>query len=332
MHTALSVTVSDSDADSVSKAAYLARGIVEKVQAAADSHDPNSEVSKLNKVAGTIRVPVSEHTFALLRLAREYHQKTGGALDITTSPLERHWGFDGSAVPEEPLSNDFLAAATRGVGMHFVRLHENQVVSYASPTTRICLDDLAAGYAVDLGVREIRNAGMPSALLNLGGKYVRCLGSLPEGRDWTLPIQNPLRLSEQVGTVHIRDGLAMASRRLLENFVVIAGQPYSRLLDPRTGRPAQGTAGVTVVGPTATEASALATALLVLGIDEASSALGSFPRCGVLIIPDREPLELWMNAAMQTKFEASPSLADRVRTIVEDDLGDDHLDLAPADM
>jgi thiamine biosynthesis lipoprotein len=313
MGTALSVSVPTADPAVADQAAFLVRGMAEKVYALSGANNPDSEISKLNEVAGTIRVPVSEHAFALLRLGQEYNQKTGGALDITTATLERLWGFDGAPVPAEPLSDQFLAAATRGVGIGFLRLHENQVVSFASPNTKVRLDELAAGYAVDLAVREIRNAGIPDALVNLGGRYIRCLGGPSEGTAWTLPLADPLRLADRMGTVHIRDGQALSYRRLREDFVVIAGETYGRVIDPRTGRPARGTAGVAVIGPTATEATALATALLVLGVEEAPETLAEFPRCSVLIIPDREPLELWMNASMIRQFEAAPRFAGQVR-------------------
>ena len=74
-----------------------------------------------------------------------------------------------------------------------------------------------------------------------------------------------------MGAVGIRGG-AVATSGDYERFVVVGGERYHHILDPRDGRPASGCVSATVVmppGPHAGEqADAWATVLCVLGFQE----------------------------------------------------------------
>src|SRR5918996_4325505 len=53
----------------------------------------SSEVSLVNREAAAGPVRVERSLFSLLLLCRELCRETGGAFDITSSPLSRCWGF-----------------------------------------------------------------------------------------------------------------------------------------------------------------------------------------------------------------------------------------------
>jgi hypothetical protein len=48
---------------------------------------------RLNRAAGHGPVVVDDALFDLLRLCRDLHARTGGAFDLTTTPLSGRWGF-----------------------------------------------------------------------------------------------------------------------------------------------------------------------------------------------------------------------------------------------
>jgi thiamine biosynthesis lipoprotein len=58
------------------------------------------------------------------------------------------------------------------------------------------------------------------------------------------------------------------------------------VLDPRTGRPAEGIALAAALAPTAAEADALATAFFVLGIEETRQYCDEHPQIGALLLAD----------------------------------------------
>jgi len=63
--------------------------------------------------------------------------------------------------------------------------------------------------------------------------------------------------------------VAVATSGDYRNFFLFAGQRYSHTIDPNTGYPVtHNTAAVSVISESAAFADAMATALLVLGVDE----------------------------------------------------------------
>ena len=54
----------------------------------------------------------------------------------------------------------------------------------------IDLGSIAKGYAGELAARTLRDKGVTSALLNLGGN-VQTIGSKPDGSAWIIGIKDP---------------------------------------------------------------------------------------------------------------------------------------------
>ncbi len=97
-------------------------------------------------------------------------------------------------------------------------------------------------------------------LVDAGGDLL-VKGRPEDGRDWTVGIRHPLD-EESVACVLDMHGTATTA--------VATSGGYARgdhLIDPHSGKAAQGILSATVVGPDAGLADALATALYVLGVD-----------------------------------------------------------------
>ena len=68
------------------------------------------------------------------------------------------------------------------------------------------------------------------------------------------------------------------------------GQRYGHILDPRSGRPAEGVFSATVLAATAAQADALSTAFYVMGAGKALQYCRSRPEIGaVLVCPAHDP-------------------------------------------
>jgi thiamine biosynthesis lipoprotein len=315
MGTVLLVTVPEQEASRLDLAAYTARTRAEAVEELVDGAQPGSEIRKLNETAHQVRIPVSRDTLRLLKLAADYHDRSQGAFDVTMVHLEELWGFRNQPPPPQPLSGSLVRAALSGAGMEKIAFEEDRMVRFAASGVRIGLLGLAGGYAIDTGIKELREQGLADVLVNLGGSSIRCLGSAGPDRPWQVPLYNPAAVEERLGTISLVAGGAVATRRLYDRYVTIEGKRYGQLIDPRTGYPAEGTLGISVLAPTATEAYALATALLVAGLDDAPAILAGFPRCQALIIPDRQPLELWVTDGFRPHLTVQPRFKDQVNVL-----------------
>jgi len=250
-----------------------------------DEHD--SEISALNRVGGTVRLPISLDTRRLLKLAMEYCTDTDEAFSITTAPVAFLWGFHGGITPREPVPDDLLKAALQGVGRGNIRLYENSV-QLASPFTR----------------------GMRDLMIQLGN-CARVLGDSAPAQPWQFTIADPRDSSRSLGQLSLAGNLAVA---FADNSGDV-GKQYGKIIDPRTGWPARRVRSVTVIAPTATKATALARALFVLGLEECTPVLARFPRCGALFISDGEPMEIWTTPDLRARFQPATELDVPVRVL-----------------
>jgi thiamine biosynthesis lipoprotein len=131
----------------------------------------------------------------------------------------------------------------------------------------------------------LRGAGVRRALLSAGSSSVAVIGG--RGQGWPIDLR-PRRARARAARVLLRDG-AVGSSGAGEQFFEIEGRRYGHVLDPRTGWPASGVLGVSVVAREATVADALSTALLVDGPGLAESYCAAHPDTLVVLVPESEP-------------------------------------------
>ena len=97
-------------------------------------------------------------------------------------------------------------------------------------------------------------------------------------------IENPATPSRELVQVLTLRDQALSTSGNYRNQVTVAGRAVGHLVDPRTGRPADGPlAAVSVVARECTHSSALATGLFVLGAD-AGPALATRERLAALFL------------------------------------------------
>lgn len=222
----------------------------------------DSEVSFLNQHAAREAVAVEAALFELLRLCQQLSRATAGAFDITAGPLSRCWGFlrRQGRVP----TAEEIAQAQLCVGSEKLLLDaEAKTMRFTQPGVEINLGSIGKGYALDRVAEQMRGE-VRTALLSAGASSMRALGRGERGQGWTVGIRDPRQLERRVAVLRLRDA-ALATSGSEEQFFEHEGQRYGHLLDPRTGWPAEGVAGVTVVASSAALADALATAFYVGG-------------------------------------------------------------------
>jgi thiamine biosynthesis lipoprotein len=245
-----------------------------------------SEVSRLNRLAPQVAVPVEAGLFDLLALAARLTEATGGAFDVTAGALIKAWGFYRG--PRRVPADAEREAALSRVGMrHVVLDRERQTVRYLRPGLEINLGSIGKGYALDRAVAVLRDEyGTTSALLHGGHSSVYALGTEPGSRrGWTVGLRHPWEPDRRLALVRLRDralGTSAATFQHLE----YNGRKLGHILDPRTGWPAESMASATAVAPTAAEADALATAFYIQGVEAARAYCAAHPEVGAVLLPD----------------------------------------------
>ncbi|MBC7163194.1 FAD:protein FMN transferase [Immundisolibacter sp.] len=226
--------------------AQLARAIdrafraVARVHSRMSFHEPDSELSRLNRAAHAGPVPVSGHLRRVLRAACRLSALTNGRFDVTIAPTLVRWGY----LPG--LSN---SPETTG-DWRDIRLGTDGTVRFARPLL-IDLGGIAKGYAVDQAIASLRRAGVPQACVNAGGD-LRFYGHEPRRigvRDPADPAR--LRLLPPLLQGAVATSCVADTRRR-------HGQAWrSPLVDPRRGRAWAATGSVTVLARSCLRADAL---------------------------------------------------------------------------
>jgi thiamine biosynthesis lipoprotein len=266
-------------------AARAALDIADRLEAQLSVFRENSELSGVNRCAAEQPTEVSRPLFALLQRAAKIHAETGGAFDITSTPLSRCWGFlhrDGR-LPD----SQAIADALTHVGMKLVTLDvPSKTVRFQAPGVELNLGAIGKGYALDVMAKRLRRAGVQHALLSAGASSILAIGD--DGAGWPVHIRPRLLDGARVARLRLRDA-AIATSGAGEQFVVVDGQRYGHVLDPRTGWPASGVVSATVVTRDAALADALSTAILVEGPALAEQYCERHPETLVLMTLDGDP-------------------------------------------
>ncbi len=250
-----------------------------------------SEVSELNRRAQTEAVAVEERLFGLLQLAAKLTNETWGAFDVTAGPLIKAWGFF-RRQGRVPTPAERQEAIDR-VGMRHVELNpDDKSVRFRKPGVEINLGSIGKGYALDRCAELIRQHGVRSALLHGGGSSVFAIGGQPsDPKGWPVGIRHPWDESKRIATVHLRDQALGTSAATHQHFDYNR-RKFGHLLDPRTGRPAEGIASASAIAPSAAHADALATAFYVLGVEKTRLYCQTRPEIAAILLPAGDAAKL----------------------------------------
>ena len=223
--------------------------------------DPASEISLLNR---TGEGDVGDDTARVLRAALDLCGRTGGRLDITVYPVLRAWGF--TAGDYRIPSDGEISSLVSRVDWRRVSLDGNHAA--LGEGQMVDLGAVAKGYTGDRLLSLFREAGVKSALVNLGGN-VQTLGTKPDGSLWRVAVADPLG-SGYAGVLETADRAVITSGGY-ERYFERDGRIYRHILDPETGIPVDnGLISVTVAGERGVLCDGLSTALFVMGEEAAA--------------------------------------------------------------
>ena len=258
MDTVMTINAYGSKSESAVKAAQNEINRLDKLLSV---QKENSEIFKLNQ---SKKMTVSEDTLALITRSKEIYTLTDGKFDISCEPLIREWGFYSGLENKVP-SQKAIETALEGVGAEHIKIKDSTVT--LDDNTSLDLGGIAKGYASHKAAEILKDNGVTSALMSLGGN-VRAVGSKPDGESWSVAVTDPDDNSKSIGTLKISDKAVVTSggyqRYFEEN-----GQTYHHIIDTKTGYPADsGLKSVTIVSDDDALADALSTALFVMGLEK----------------------------------------------------------------
>ncbi|MBW2268958.1 MAG: FAD:protein FMN transferase [Deltaproteobacteria bacterium] len=270
MGTTWSVKVAHAGLDGARERAAVdaASSSIERVEALMSTWRADSELVRLNAQPGGVAFPLAAETFRVFEIAQGVSALSGGAFDVTVSPLVAAWGFGAGARALEPTppSPAELRALRARVG--YTKLALDRVagtLTKQADGVECDLSAVAKGFAVDEVARALLALGLDNFLVEIGGE-LRGAGVRLDGEAWRVAIEEPDAVGRRVHRVVALRDAAMATSGDYRNYYESEGRRVSHTIDPRSGEPIRHRlASVTVIHSEAAEADALATALNVLG-------------------------------------------------------------------
>jgi thiamine biosynthesis lipoprotein len=276
------LTLWHTDAALAQRTILRVRGEIARYESIFSLYRQDSEISRLN-AAGRLIKP-SPELRGLVEESRRFSALTDGAFDISVQPLwrlyEAHFWSHSDIQPD-------IAARAGDVARDLVDFRHIDIgsarIAFERAGMGITLNSVAQGFITDAIADLLRNEGFESAVVDLG--EFRTLGRHPDGHPWRIGIRNAMAEGGIARTVELED-MALAVSGGYGTTFEPTGR-FHHIFDPHTGACANGLADAAVIGPRATTANGLSTALCVAGEDCAAALLAAYPGTrAILTRPD----------------------------------------------
>lgn len=261
--------------------------------------DKSSYVYAFNEANAGDAVEIDETLYALLGIALDMYDETGGYFNPGVWYSVDLYGFSVRADEEDaPYDRDYeselpdenygeyitafqeLAGEFENIvlyqsnGKYYaVKPEKTVTVAGISYALKIDLGGISKGYAADIADKMIDDAGYEYALFNFGSSTMTINASYTSQDElWELTYVKPRPddgSEEYYLSLRVRDAAVSTGGDYMQ-YYEIDGQRYCHIINPETGRPIEtGITTATVVGGTAAENDARTTAICAMGVKSA---------------------------------------------------------------
>lgn len=274
------LTLISSEPDAARRAIHAAFDRMAELEQVFSRSRPDSQLSRLN-AEGRLADPHPAFV-AVMRQALAYGELTGGAFDVTIEPvldLYRTASRSGGLPSESEVQ-----AARSLVDDHQISVTGDMIL-FLQAGMAVTLDGIAKGTIIDAGTQVLKEHGFDQVMVEVGGD-LKTSGTA-ELRPWQVSIQAPR--PEMRGAVAVTQ--LQASALATSGDYQTTFTPDRRLhhiLDPGSGISPGELASASVVAPTASDADALATALLVMGAEAGLGLIERLPAAEALVVTKQQ--------------------------------------------
>ena len=216
---------------------------------------------------------VSDDLCTVLWWAKDLADLSSGAFDPTVGPTVRLWRAARRS-GEMPDACE-LEAARQVTGHELMEVDvATRRVRLAAPGMSLDLGGIGKGFAADEALRTLAELGIASALIDLGGDIT--VSHPPPGEaGWRVRVEAGNQTQPEEAFNFILSHASIATSGDREQFVIIAGERFSHIIDPRNGHALTHNAAATVIARSGTLADALASAACVLAASGDEQTLAS---------------------------------------------------------
>ena len=258
---------------------------IQRIETLLTTFNESSETNLINQNAGISPVQVSKEIFNLISRSQRISELTQGACDITYGSIDkRFWNFDVNMteLPDAELAKQSVSLVNY---RNIILDEKKETVFLKKKGMRIGFGGIGKGYAAERAKIILKEKGVKSGIVNAAGDLT-AWGFQANGKPWTIGIADPESKNQPFSTLKITDA-AVATSGNYEKYAIINGKKYSHTIDPKTGFPVGGIKSVTIICPNAEFADAMATPIMVMGVQVGLSMINQMQQIACIIIDDQ---------------------------------------------
>lgn len=246
-----------------------------KVQEAANLFSPESALSRLNRDGFIDDAP--DTLIDMLTAAHEIADLTNGAFDITVQPLWKL--YENSYKSGRPPAQDEIAQVRGLIDYRNVAI-DGARVQLAKPGMALTLNGIAQGYATERCLRALSEHGIANAFLDTG--EIGVAGKRDGRQAWTAGIADPRRKGQYIALAKPLSGVLATSGDYATTFT----EDFSahHIFDPKTLHSPTRMSSVSVLAQSGAYADALATAMMVMPLEDSLALARNLANVEVLLV------------------------------------------------
>lgn len=262
MGTAVSVELWSDDRSAGDAAIDAVMYEMHRIDHAMSPFKPHSELSRINRDAAAMPVPISDEMAYLVARSIDFSKLSGGAFDITYASVGCLYDYRLGIRP----SDEALARARAAIGyQHLLLDAKARTIRFARAGVRIDLGGFAKGHAVDNATAILKARGIRHAFVSAGGDS-RVIGDR-RGRPWTIGVRDPRKAGEVVAVLPLED-VAISTSGDYERYFEKDGVRCHHVIDPKTGTSPDSVRSVTILAPNGLTSEGLSKSVFVLGVEQ----------------------------------------------------------------
>ncbi len=239
-----------------------------------EDYEGVNNIKTINDNAGIMPVTVDPELINLLELSKQEYDQTGGKVNVAMGSVLSVWHQYREEGLEDPQKAQIPDMQTLKEAAEHTNIDQMQIDPEASTVylqdEKMSLDvgAIAKGYATKRLAETLKEAGVTSALLSLGGN-VETIGSKPDKKPWRVGVQNPDTSATQsyLHVVNLNDSCLVTSGNY-QRYYEVDGVRYHHIINPDTLMPEHTYDSVTIFCGDSARADALSTAVFNMEPDE----------------------------------------------------------------
>ncbi|MBR2850046.1 MAG: FAD:protein FMN transferase [Clostridia bacterium] len=281
---------SDSEADFTKNCDEVA-AILEDYHHLFDIYYEYSGINNLKTInlnAGGDPIEVDQRLIDFLLYAKELYALTNGEMNIMMGAVLRPWHDSRSAASNDPQnaripSMDTLISANAHTDISLLEIDdENNTVRISDPLASVDVGALGKGYATEMAAKRLKELGVTSYVLNIGGN-IRIIGTKPDGSGWRTGVKDPQNTDNYALYLNLANTSCVTSG-VYERFFTVDGVRYHHIIDKDTLMPSEFFTSLTVICEDSGLADALSTALFSMSYEDGLKFVDSLDGVEVLWI------------------------------------------------